>query len=138
MMTPDDERAMLQVIDERDAAADWADHLAELLAPRWVRGDHSNVNNPWRNALDYASGLLKGRGISPFVEESEDYSTLHDHILNKLNPPDDDVPEVSNLCTAIDRAVEFIESQPCTCPEGAYDNFDKPCQRCWVLGVARG
>lgn len=53
-MTDADERAMLQVIDERDEAFEWADKLAMLLAPTEVLGEHSNTNEPWQNAYNYA------------------------------------------------------------------------------------
>ena len=49
------ERAMLDVIKERDEAIEWADKLAAALAPAAVVGEHSSANDPWRNALDYAN-----------------------------------------------------------------------------------
>jgi hypothetical protein len=51
---PDDERATLDVIDERDNAQEWADKLAYAIAPESVIGEHSSSNNPWANALDHA------------------------------------------------------------------------------------
>jgi hypothetical protein len=42
------------IIDERDAAIEWADRLAEAIAGYFSSdiGEHSNLNDPWRNALD--------------------------------------------------------------------------------------
>ena len=48
------EQRVIELIDERDDAEDWADRLAAALAPADVRGEHSSANNPWQNALDYA------------------------------------------------------------------------------------
>ncbi|KOX10176.1 hypothetical protein [Nocardiopsis sp. NRRL B-16309] len=46
-----------QLLEERDNAIEWADKLAAAIAPFEVRGEHSNGNNPWANALDYARKL---------------------------------------------------------------------------------
>jgi hypothetical protein len=51
------EREMLELIEQRDRAEDWADRLAAALAPPDVLGEHSSGNDPWRNALDYADRL---------------------------------------------------------------------------------
>lgn len=50
----DEENAHNQTCDERDVFHEWADKLAAAIAPAEVRGDHSDGNNPWANALDYA------------------------------------------------------------------------------------
>jgi hypothetical protein len=44
-----------QTIDERDHATDMADRLAAAIAPESVIGEHSGMNCPWTNALEYAS-----------------------------------------------------------------------------------
>lgn len=48
-----DENAVLQVIDERDDAQDWADRLSQAIAKhlRIDIGEHSNANLPWQAAL---------------------------------------------------------------------------------------
>jgi len=51
------ERLILGVIEDRDAAEDWADRLAAAFVPASVLGEHSSLNNPWQNALDYAATL---------------------------------------------------------------------------------
>lgn len=53
-MTEPTEHDLLEVIDERDRAEDWADKLAAALAPADVIGEHSSGNNPWANALQWA------------------------------------------------------------------------------------
>lgn len=53
----DEENAHNQTCEERDAFHEWADKLAAAIAPFEVRGEHSNGNNPWANALEYAERL---------------------------------------------------------------------------------
>lgn len=64
---------------------------------------------------------------------ADDYETLRDLIIEKLNPPDDDIGEVAVLGSAIEAAVTFIERQPCTCTPEMVEDWD-PCRRCDVLG----
>lgn len=51
-------RAHNQTIADRDDAQSMADKLAAAIAPPEVRGEHSGMNDPWKNALDYAVGRL--------------------------------------------------------------------------------
>lgn len=62
MTQPEQSHAILQLIDERDDARTFADQLAAALAllAGVDIGEHSNGNNPWRNALD-AADRLRGR-----------------------------------------------------------------------------
>lgn len=46
------ERDMLELIDERDQATEAADCLAYAIGDGEAIGEHSNVNDPWGNALD--------------------------------------------------------------------------------------
>lgn len=48
------ERALSQVIDERDSYHEWADKLAAAIAEHFGVdiGEHSSINNPWAEALD--------------------------------------------------------------------------------------
>jgi len=48
------EQVVLEEIDQRDKAIEWADKLAAALAPPGVVGEHSSGNNPWANALKWA------------------------------------------------------------------------------------
>lgn len=48
-----EEKVVEQVIDERDQAQEWADKLAHAIGGDAI-GEHSNMNNPWQNALDIA------------------------------------------------------------------------------------
>lgn len=50
-----EERLHAQTIAERDSALTMADRLAAALAPADVIGEHSDGNDPWQNALDYAA-----------------------------------------------------------------------------------
>lgn len=43
-----------QILRERDEAAEWADKLANAIG-NGAEGEHSNLNNPWQNALDLAA-----------------------------------------------------------------------------------
>lgn len=59
-----EEEAHLRTIDQRDRAEEWADKLAYAVAPMEEIGEHSNVNNPWQNALD----VLEAREAAPPAE----------------------------------------------------------------------
>lgn len=45
-----------QVIAERDSYHEWADKLAHAIGGLEV-GEHSNINNPWHNAIEMAETL---------------------------------------------------------------------------------
>lgn len=49
-----EDKEILQVIDERDQYHEWADKLADAIAKRFgiEIGEHSNLNSPWENALE--------------------------------------------------------------------------------------
>lgn len=71
--------------------------------------------------------------------DAESYRAVADRVIEKMNPFDDDVAEVAIVLSTIDRAVAYIERQPCTCePEaGPPSGWDvTPCERCQVLGRA--
>lgn len=53
-----EERDLLQAIDQRDGYHDWADKLAQAIAAHTGEeiGEHSNVNDPWANALELIDG----------------------------------------------------------------------------------
>lgn len=50
----------MSLLSERDFAQDWADELAQRIADILgvEIGEHSNLNNPWQEACDYADGFL--------------------------------------------------------------------------------
>ena len=60
LRSPEAEEALARAIDERDAAIEWADRLAYAIAPVGVIGEHSNLNNPWQNALAHLRGESDG------------------------------------------------------------------------------
>lgn len=62
----DEAEAHLRTIDQRDEAIRWADNLAYAIAPESVIGEHSNVNDPWANALEIA--LARGDAGTPRLE----------------------------------------------------------------------
>jgi hypothetical protein len=65
------EQEMLEVIDERDKAEEWADKLAHAIG-NGAEGEHSNLNNPWENALRIMAiktGLLEAH-VPPASLES--------------------------------------------------------------------
>src|SRR6185437_7952711 len=49
------EQEILRVIDERDQYHEWADKLADAIAERFgvEIGEHSSLNSPWTNALEF-------------------------------------------------------------------------------------
>ena len=62
-----------------------------------------------------------------------DYRRLADHIIDRANPPDDDMDECSLMIDAVDRLVDYILDQPCGCtPERVADQ--DPCPRCTAVG----
>lgn len=50
-----EERACLEVMEERDRCHEWADNLTDAIAQHFGQdfGEHSSANNPWANALEY-------------------------------------------------------------------------------------
>jgi hypothetical protein len=68
-----------------------------------------------------------------------EYELLRDLIIERLNPRDDDVSEVSIMIEAVESITRFVESLPCTCPPnaGPPDWDALACPRCQVLGRAR-
>ena len=60
-----DLEAMLrEVVEERDRYHEAADELAGAIAPTEVIGEHTNLNDPWKNAIDHleAERAERGRG----------------------------------------------------------------------------
>lgn len=54
------EKIVLEIIEERDRAETYADELStyiEMITGEPV-GEHSNLNNPWENALDAAAVFI--------------------------------------------------------------------------------
>ena len=56
-MVAAEERSHNQTIDERDLAQGWADKLAAAIGGEEI-GEHSNINNPWANALEIAENVM--------------------------------------------------------------------------------
>lgn len=50
------EHEVNELIHDRDRAQEWADTLAAAIAPYYMLGEHSSMNHPWSNALEYAAG----------------------------------------------------------------------------------
>lgn len=52
------ERSERELCEERDHAEEWADRLALAIAVHLDEdpGEHSNLNNPWANALNLITG----------------------------------------------------------------------------------
>ena len=60
------EREVTALIKERDYLQEMCDKLAACIAPDEVLGEHSSMNDPWTNALEYAAadpGQRKGAQI---------------------------------------------------------------------------
>ena len=65
------ESAILAVMQERDAAIEWADRLAYALGGPGI-GEHSNLNDPWQNALDEPRAASGGVSAALDVERLAD------------------------------------------------------------------
>jgi len=52
----EEERHCLEIIDERDYCEERADALAYAIAPIESIGEHSNLCDPWANAIEYLEG----------------------------------------------------------------------------------
>lgn len=75
----DADRAMLEVIDERDRCHEWADELAAAIAKHtgYEIGEHTSANNPWRMALNslvcheavpaQEAGLTEAQPMQPII-----------------------------------------------------------------------
>ena len=63
------------------------------------------------------------------IDYQDDYESLRDVIIGELNPPDDDIAEPAIMMEAVERAAEFIRSQPCTCIP-----LEEACPRCNAIG----
>lgn len=75
----------LEIIAERDQYHDWADTLAYAVAPLEEIGEHSNVNNPWQNALDILEQRVGSQGETEMLREAarqaiSDLEAARDHI----------------------------------------------------------
>ncbi|MFD2421638.1 hypothetical protein [Amycolatopsis pigmentata] len=90
------EQDVLDVIDERDRAEEWADKLAAAIAPADVLGEHSNANNPWANALGYV------HGNAPATSEQREIERLAQYIVENF-PVANDWPE-----DAVDAAIVLL------------------------------
>lgn len=56
-------------VREKSEAENYADRLASAFCPFSVRGEHSNANNPWENAIDFAEELLVEAGRCIYCKE---------------------------------------------------------------------
>jgi hypothetical protein len=59
------EKIVLEIIEQRDRAEVYADELStyvEIITGEPV-GEHSNLNNPWENALEAASLFIVERNL---------------------------------------------------------------------------
>jgi hypothetical protein len=59
-----DEQTISDLIKERDHAEDWADKLAAAISDHtgYDIGEHSNMNNPWEEALEAISAHVPAEG----------------------------------------------------------------------------
>ena len=55
-----EENEHLCTLADRDVKEEWADQLANAIAAHFREdiGEHSNLNNPWRNALELIEGTF--------------------------------------------------------------------------------
>lgn len=52
------EKRLEKEVGEKEDAEQWADRIASAFTPFSILGDHSNMSNPWENAVDFAEQLL--------------------------------------------------------------------------------
>ena len=67
------------------------------------------------------------------TDEPTEYEDLRDYVIERFNPPDDDIAEPAIMRDAVGRAADLIESLPCTCPTD-FDSYGDACGRCYALG----
>jgi hypothetical protein len=79
-MKAEDDEAILRVIDERDSYHEWADKLAAAISAHFGVdiGEHSNVNNPWLQALDAIS-------VAPANLPRTERSFANEHIASETD-----------------------------------------------------
>lgn len=67
------DREMMQVLEERDRYHDYADELAMRIATMTESeiGEHSNMNNPWENALELSEAFIANRQPSETRDERD-------------------------------------------------------------------
>ena len=63
-----EERAHLQTIEERDSYHDAADDLSYAIADPDELGEHSNMNDPWKNAIEFVVELRERAGRAERAE----------------------------------------------------------------------
>lgn len=70
-----------------------------------------------------------------YPDEYDDYRMLADHIIEKTNPADEDVSEVSIMMDAVTRLTDVVASIDCKCPAGSLDDHGAygACARCRAL-----
>ncbi len=79
---PSDDALWDQTLKERDNYCWWADQLADAIAKHFNAeiGEHSNVNNPWKRALEAIDAAMSSAapmrgGISP--DAAQDSDSVH-------------------------------------------------------------
>lgn len=124
-----DDRAMLEVIDERDRCHEWADKLAEAIASHtgFAIGEHSSANNPWSVALEALesheceqTAKQAAQGAGEVVADLKRLSSVCPELnLNNYGP--DDVDELNawaiEVAQAIDQLADTAQPAPVV-PEG--------------------
>lgn len=90
----EEERAHTQTLEERDSREALLDKFVDVLGGSPVHGEHSSMNCPWRNALEYAEGITaerdtaytRGRdeALQGLGEVEEQYQTRQDTTWRKV------------------------------------------------------
>lgn len=80
-----DERELMELIDQRDSAEEWANKLAAAIAAHTGAdiGEHSNMNCPWAEALEAIENARPAQTEQQPVTVPESWwQTIHDTLRN--------------------------------------------------------
>jgi hypothetical protein len=67
------------------------------------------------------------------VEAATSYIQLRNLIIERFNPPDDDVAEIVIMLGSVNVAADALEIRGCACTTADVDD-GRPCERCQALG----
>lgn len=113
MRPADHEQQMLQLIRERDNAQAWADKLAQAIAVHFAADEHSNVNNPWAEALDVIESAVPAEvgqaeaPSAPCLAEAERH--VLDDLIDLARAVDADF---SGIITVLRRLQKLPDAEP--------------------------
>lgn len=99
------EKEMTEVIKERDQCEAWADKLAHAIGGEAI-GEHSNMNNPWANALEIASSPAPAEDLKAANERLRaGFRKLMSGYVNTLENGMDRIRSLGGSCDDLDTMI---------------------------------